>query len=213
MRELVDAGPPGYVPPPDPWAVVAARVQARRRRRRVVQVASVAAAVVVAVGAPRLVTVDDSVTPVAAPPPAPGMVQIEPGDSGWLVSSSTRAGRVYATTTHRSDECLFAPRAGRTLVCFAVMPSVDWVGVHPDQWGARARTVLMGVTNRDAVGVLITLSDGTRLRSPTASAPTTSRVRFFVTDLPAGRRFASVQAVDRDGRALGPAAAPPARPA
>lgn len=136
LRELVIAGPPGYQPPVDPYALVATRVQRRRRHRRVTVLSC--AATVIAGGVLAVPLLADSLAGAGfvvagSPPSDPRPVRLGAGmPDGYLVAGVAGA-NIYATTAGVFDRCLYAPDAERDYVCFDVPRAVDWVPVRTRQ--------------------------------------------------------------------------------
>lgn len=208
LRETVRAGPPGYRPPADPYALVVARVRTRVRRRRV-SVVSCAAAVLAAsaVAFPLLNDLDDTqVAVVAAAEPGPQGVYPEPGMPLAYLISGTQDRPVYTTTAAVDDRCLYAPDFGRTYVCFDGPTPVDWVLASSEGTVAAPQlTAFLGVSHPDVARLRVQLANGEAVDVSTVATPTTSEVRFFSAELPGTSKVAAVQTLNAQGQPLGPA--------
>jgi hypothetical protein len=217
IRSLLDP----YVPPPDPYLRVAARIRERRDRRRALAclAATVTAVIAMAFTASGLAARRDNawpIDPAAAPaverasgPQFAGFGDDSPLGPAFVVARGATSGRPYTIASvgfgDPGQTCMYAHDTvfAQLSQCFTAKPGQLGTWALLDQVRTGAGVLAFGgIVDIRVTGLTARLADGRRLPLTAVQTPTSADVAFFALVLPRGTRIAAVTAADGAGAAV-----------
>jgi hypothetical protein len=214
IRGLLDP----YVPPPDPYLRVAARIRERRDRRRALAclAATVTAVAAMAFTTSGLAARRGNVRPVdpAAVAPVEQATDAQfaafggnsPLGAAFVIARGTANGRPYAIASvgfgRSGQTCMYADDAvfAQLSQCFMAKPGQvgTWAPLNQVRT-ATGVVAIGGIVDMEVTRLTARLADGQRLPLTAVQTPTSADVAFFALVLPQGARIAAVTAADEIG--------------